>query len=293
MTLNSAAHSLPPRTPEVVTTDTPCRKCQYNLRTLSIDSRCPECGTPVVFSVRGGLIRYSDPDWLDQIRLGMGCVAGALTALDLILAVFVPLIVNRKDPPASLGGVVALAAACLAVAGLWHLMAPDPTAIRNVRLARLRRFIRVAAYWIAIGVAINYLDLSGRFPDRQNFFVLVLGIVALAVSWALGRYVSEFALRIPDDRLAKRAKIAMWGLGLTIGILCACYGAMMYRQATAGYFTIVDRALGCCSLLDALLLLIFLAQLLAVLRPLRTRLREQSTLARQTSTAQFKPGTGQ
>jgi hypothetical protein len=33
--------------PAYITHDLPCLKCQYNLRTLSPDGRCPECGTPV------------------------------------------------------------------------------------------------------------------------------------------------------------------------------------------------------------------------------------------------------
>src|SRR5688572_7707778 len=55
----------------VVLADAPCRRCSYNLRSLSLDGLCPECGTPVGLSVQGDLLRYSDPKWLDTVRMGI------------------------------------------------------------------------------------------------------------------------------------------------------------------------------------------------------------------------------
>ncbi len=37
----------PPNRRAFVTHDLHCTNCEYNLRTLHFDSRCPECGTPV------------------------------------------------------------------------------------------------------------------------------------------------------------------------------------------------------------------------------------------------------
>jgi hypothetical protein len=38
-----------------------CRRCQYNLRTLSLSGRCPECGLSVGFSAETQQITLSDP----------------------------------------------------------------------------------------------------------------------------------------------------------------------------------------------------------------------------------------
>src|SRR5258706_15757786 len=57
--------------------DTPCRKCGYNLRGLSGDGRCPECGTSVGFSLQGDLLRFCDPSWVDTLRRGVNCIIGA------------------------------------------------------------------------------------------------------------------------------------------------------------------------------------------------------------------------
>src|SRR5262245_50051536 len=63
------AQPVGPNVPQVAA-DTPCRKCNYNLRGLDPDSRCPECGTPVGLSLKGDLLRYSHPQWLGTIRRG-------------------------------------------------------------------------------------------------------------------------------------------------------------------------------------------------------------------------------
>ena len=41
--------------------DLACVACSYNLRGLSPDGACPECGTTVERSTRGNLLRFSDP----------------------------------------------------------------------------------------------------------------------------------------------------------------------------------------------------------------------------------------
>ena len=59
--------------------DTPCRRCSYNLRGLSRDDRCPECGGSVETSTRGNLLVYSDPRKLH--RLSRSVVGILLTVI--------------------------------------------------------------------------------------------------------------------------------------------------------------------------------------------------------------------
>src|SRR5690242_2831255 len=58
----------------VVETDALCRRCGYNLRGLPLDGRCPECATPVGLSLRGDLIRFSDPRWSARVVGGLAVV---------------------------------------------------------------------------------------------------------------------------------------------------------------------------------------------------------------------------
>src|SRR3954467_10353326 len=61
----------------VVTASVPCRRCAYNLRSLSVAARCPECGAPVGVSVQGPLLRYGDPQWLQNLSSGANSSCGA------------------------------------------------------------------------------------------------------------------------------------------------------------------------------------------------------------------------
>jgi ribosomal protein S27AE len=54
----------------VIIADTTCRRCGYNLRGLSRDGRCPECGTPIGLSTHGDLLRSSGPELGDSDRSG-------------------------------------------------------------------------------------------------------------------------------------------------------------------------------------------------------------------------------
>lgn len=55
----------------LVAADVPCVSCQYNLRTIPIDSRCPECATAVTASLRRRDLRHADVAWLRRTRRGL------------------------------------------------------------------------------------------------------------------------------------------------------------------------------------------------------------------------------
>ena len=68
--------------------DVLCRTCGYNLRSLSLDSLCPECGARVEFSLRGNLLRFSDPQWLKHLSVGLGIQFFGLLTVTLSTIVF-------------------------------------------------------------------------------------------------------------------------------------------------------------------------------------------------------------
>ncbi len=65
--------------------DAPCIRCEYNLRGLTVDMTCPECGLPVGRSGVGEYLRYRDPKWLNKITDGFLCLAVLLLAVDVFV----------------------------------------------------------------------------------------------------------------------------------------------------------------------------------------------------------------
>ena len=53
-----------------VCVDAPCLNCGYNLRTLLTTGLCPECGQPVMPSLRGDLLRFAPPRWVRGLARG-------------------------------------------------------------------------------------------------------------------------------------------------------------------------------------------------------------------------------
>ena len=52
---------------DLAETDLPCRNCSFNLRGLSPESNCPECGTPIWRSIRGDELIYAGADYLSSL----------------------------------------------------------------------------------------------------------------------------------------------------------------------------------------------------------------------------------
>ena len=60
----------------------PCDGCGYNLRGLSADGRCPECGHAVADSLRATSLFHADPRWLRRLA-----VAGVLPLAAVVFVV--------------------------------------------------------------------------------------------------------------------------------------------------------------------------------------------------------------
>ncbi|MFI5381761.1 MAG: hypothetical protein ACHRHE_20890 [Tepidisphaerales bacterium] len=65
--------------------DLPCVHCEYNLRTLSYDGACPECGQPVASTLRRRILQTST-DRVSQPR-PMGLFTKCCSILAAILAI--------------------------------------------------------------------------------------------------------------------------------------------------------------------------------------------------------------
>src|SRR3954471_4423184 len=160
----------------VILADVACRKCAYNLRSMSVNGRCPECGTPVGLSVQGDLLRYAEPAWLEKLRRGIHVIFAGIV-LGLVggfIAVAVSIATGRQDQPVNhLAGLVA---GLVTAVGTWLLTEPDPSGLGEHQYGRLRMVVRFAAI-IALSQEVLQICLSTMSLSSQ--LALAFGLLAV------------------------------------------------------------------------------------------------------------------
>ncbi len=118
--------------PEHVRYDMPCVQCGYNVRSMPVAGKCPECATSIAKSVEGFSMQTAPPAFVRALRRGMlvtGWGAIALAACT-IASVFVGALLGfmpRINPLAvtvALSGVVTMITIVM-MAGVWKLTTPE------------------------------------------------------------------------------------------------------------------------------------------------------------------------
>src|SRR3954467_12086294 len=108
-----AGHPTKPAAP-LVTGDTQCARCGYNLRSLPVNGRCSECGLPVVTSLMMPAPEWADAPWVGRVRLG---TIALLVGQVVLAAGVVALMVLRCDGEETARWVFAAALAIDGVGG--------------------------------------------------------------------------------------------------------------------------------------------------------------------------------
>ncbi|NBC11736.1 MAG: hypothetical protein GVY24_08425 [Planctomycetes bacterium] len=200
-----------------------CRRCGYVLMRQLPDADCPECGHAVIDSLRGGVLRFTDPRYLDRLWSGVGIMIGYVVAwfLCLILGWVFAMLVGPWGllvwgiPPLVL------------TAAVWRLTSFDPGRSRGEQPNRWRVAARAGAV-----VACLMLALTGGVPLLEMSSYAGSG---LSEAWLLGsagvfeclraiskafafvgllvcvRYVAK---RVPSRALATQATVLAWGFAV-------------------------------------------------------------------------------
>lgn len=173
--------------------DLPCLQCGQNLRGVPAASRCPECGEPIVLTLRGGPLAAGDPRWLATVRDGV-------TAL-LLVQFWLWL------PPAWLAW----------SAAVWGVTTPSraPTAAGPWRM--LVRWVAQLMGFAGLALSLVEVAVTGRLPSASiGLFALTSPLVTLAAVAPLTTLTDTRAL----PRLARFAELcALVGLLLSPGFL--------------------------------------------------------------------------
>lgn len=210
-------------------------RCGYNLRGLRSDGNCPECGNVISASLRGDLLRFSDPQWLARLRLGASLKLWAI-AIGILLGFAVGLAVSFLSLPIVLVQFATLVASAIGLWGTWCITSQEPRIALHEEPLTLRRFIRVCAITSAVGALLLIAQSAAPMPGVVLLVGTILGYAGYAAAYGELFYFRRFANRVPDPDLVKstRRLIRVAPIYGVLMVLIIVVGRLAARTAPTG-----------------------------------------------------------
>ncbi len=247
----------PARDPRaVVQGDRACTKCGYNLRGIPESGQCPECGQPVMFSLRGTLLEHAGPEYLASLGSGLSIILAGIAAIFVVALAQVPVPMIKAIPQnvsMAVLQMLQMALTLMLLVGYWRFTSLDPgfTGRESPNAARqvMRITISVQAATLPFYYGLALLQRSGigamgSFDDPFWVGSQLAGLVWLA-AWvtqffAVLRYVQWLARRVPDAYIFRRTQVYAWLLPLlaTVGCVAVGLGPLI---AMVMYWNLLDR----------------------------------------------------
>jgi hypothetical protein len=233
---------------ERVKEDRPCLICGYNIKGIQTEDNCPECGTPIARSLRGFLLRYSAPEYLQTLRRGITIVEVSilLQILFTVGTVVVTIVVRtslaggappaKGAPPGGSGlglaweqtqQIAGMLIQWLGLWGWWMFTSEDPGLTTQDPAHKARRFLRLfltISAVLAMGGAImvfipqmrsQIMGAAGGLPSIPGLSILlivgILGLIAQLVGFiATMNYMAYLSRRVPDAAIEQKVKRYRW-----------------------------------------------------------------------------------
>lgn len=214
-----------------VARDVSCITCGYNMRTLRLDARCPECGKPVAASLRTDDLRFANVRWLRRVRRGVSTLLVAIVAFPLALFFILffggsPIpFMGRKAPDYFL--MVALVAILvpylIVVVGVFGITPPSRPVLetRMLRLARIAARVLVVLFVLSrLTVVIWELTVS---PVTSSPLMYVAGLFCSsmmrdATLICLCIILRRLAQRGHNPKLYRWTTVAIWVVGFNLSL---------------------------------------------------------------------------
>jgi hypothetical protein len=180
----------------------------------------------VGLAIHGQLLKYSDPAWVGTLARGVRLIIAGLALM--VAAILVNMVLSIVVPPTQMLPMLLLPMGLvvmylLSLIGSWLLTSPDPSGIGEDRYGRSRKIIRFS---LLVGLASTVLSLGARFgslPPQVMTAIQTITILASLVGvvgmFAQLDYFQKLALRIPDQKLAGRASILKYSLGISYAVV--------------------------------------------------------------------------
>ena len=230
-TMNRHGEIGAPGTPAA--TATTCMNCAYDVRGVSAEGACPECGLSVAVSVQLQL-RAAPHSWINRLIIGGWTIVFALVfVLFFLVMMFVALFLSAGfGSPAPMFAILGLqfVAITLVYGGVVTMSLRDPNeAAAEVPRLKRARGVRLLAMGFAIagygtfiavilaGVVLSQIDdmnLDYEFGIAFGIFMAVayfLGLILTVIAFLSHvRHLGMIAWRIPAPGLVKQFRVIYW-----------------------------------------------------------------------------------
>ncbi len=271
--------------------DRPCIHCGYNLRGLTPHGQCPECGERISGSLRGNLLKHADADWLDTLHFGAKLKLWNI-ALGILVGLAAGILVAVGFPAAFLT-LVGLVGGALGLWASFVITTREPSISMQEDTVTLRKIIRGCAGAGFVGTLLQQAEELSNLGTMAAIAAGALSLTGLIAIFGEFVYLRRFALRIPDEKLARSTRILMWAIPISggCGIIFGIAGVSR-RLAMAGPgLAVVEAAFfGCFGpLLVAVLFLWYVWLLLRYKNAFKEAAAESRALAVE-STEQLPDG---
>lgn len=211
--------------------DTQCIRCGYNLRGLSKGGLCPECGIPIERSLRGDLLKYADPEWLEKLRFGV-----SLKLWNIVLSILLAFGVSILIGVAGWGQPLLMTTTWIgAVLGLWAtflITAQEPRISLQEDTVTLRTTIRFCAVAGFLGTTLPSVIAPWAIAPLIGAISGATSLISFVAWFGELLYLRRFATRLPDAKLAQTTGRLMWTLAAGAGALLVYWVIMLVASRT-------------------------------------------------------------
>lgn len=213
-------------TDDTLDADLPCVHCNYNLRGLTVDGACPECGRPVADSTRDDALRGADPIWLRRAARATLALAAVAAVAAFVSASWIAVVYDAPLP----GGVsgfdlfpllsplALLVLPAVEVWALWLLTAVGHEGRERLRVAPGHlTALRVLAAALLLTDVVMF---TGRLERELNpaAYLVVAGLTLPKLPLQYGVYAA-IARLARDGRLARQFAWIAWLAAAAVALL--------------------------------------------------------------------------
>lgn len=216
-----------------------CINCGYELIGLSEDGICPECGEPVLHTLKGEMALYASDAVLASLHRGSVIVlVSVILLIPIVIANVILVDVVAHWISVTMGCVYVVSVGAL-LWGWWLLSVPMFARSKQYAGDRARLWVRgmLIAHAVFLGCFASLILLpepSSGMPSNAMIWAIIGVVLLYMAAWLVALivqmvYLATLAKRVPDERMHKWARLLVWlaPLLITVGALLLYLGPLV------------------------------------------------------------------